>query len=141
MPARVLLIDDDPGLSEVIELLLSREGYGVERAGTLKAGIARSGAAGIDLVITDLKLPDGTGLDANREIRGVHPTLRYTMRACAPKGPSFPCSAARWRAMRRKRSSSGTHARRAAPGKGSFGRPAAARCSSTKSPSSRRRSR
>src|SRR5438876_6949825 len=75
MPARVLLIDDDPGLSEVIELLLSREGYGVERAGTLKAGIARSGAAGIDLVITDLKLPDGTGLDAIREIRGVHPAL------------------------------------------------------------------
>src|SRR5438552_11452244 len=79
MPARVLLIDDDPGLSEVIELLLSREGYGVERAGTLKAGIARSGAAGIDLVITDLKLPDGTGLDAIRKIRGVHPALPIIM--------------------------------------------------------------
>src|SRR5438309_8276466 len=79
MPARVLLIDDDPGLSEVIELLLSREGYGVERAGTLKAGIARSGAAGIDLVITDLKLPDGTGLDAIREIRGAHPALPIIM--------------------------------------------------------------
>jgi DNA-binding NtrC family response regulator len=79
MPARVLLIDDDPGLSEVIELLLSREGYGVERAGTVKAGIARSGAAGIDLVITDLKLPDGTGLDAIREIRGVHPALPIIM--------------------------------------------------------------
>src|SRR5437762_2564303 len=79
MPARVLLIDDDRGLSEVIELLLSREGYGVERAGTLRAGIARSGAAGIDLVITDLKLPDGTGLDAIREIRGVHPALPIIM--------------------------------------------------------------
>jgi DNA-binding NtrC family response regulator len=79
MPARVLLIDDDPGLSEVIELLLSREGYGVERAGTVKAGIARSGAAGIDLVITDLKLPDGTGLDAIREIRGAHPALPIIM--------------------------------------------------------------
>jgi DNA-binding NtrC family response regulator len=79
MPARVLLIDDDPGLSEVIELLLSREGYGVERAGTVKAGIERSGAAGIDLVITDLKLPDGTGLDAIREIRGMHPGLPIIM--------------------------------------------------------------
>src|SRR5436190_16469696 len=79
MPARVLLIDDDPGLSEVIELLLSREGYGVERAGTLKAGIARSGAAGIDLVITDLKLPDGTGLDAIRAIRAGHPDLPIIM--------------------------------------------------------------
>jgi DNA-binding NtrC family response regulator len=79
MPARVLLIDDDPGLSEVIELLLSREGYGVERAGTVKAGIERSSAAGIDLVITDLKLPDGTGLDAIREIRGMHPGLPIIM--------------------------------------------------------------
>src|SRR3989442_11766838 len=79
MPARVLLIDDDPGLSEVIELLLSREGYGVERAGTLKAGIARSGAAGVDLVITGLKLPDGTGLDAVREIPRAHPPLPLIM--------------------------------------------------------------
>ena len=45
MPARVLLIDDDPGLSEVIELLLSREGYGVERAGTVKAGLERIGGS------------------------------------------------------------------------------------------------
>src|SRR2546426_12773891 len=95
MPARVLLIDDDPGLSEVIELLLSREGYGVERAGTLKAGIARSGAAGVDLVINDLKLPGGTGLDAIREIGGVHPGPPLSMitshssmqRAVAPLRP------------------------------------------------------
>src|SRR2546426_9656902 len=79
MPARVLLIDDDPGLSEVIELLLSREGYGVGRAGTLKAGIARRGAAGVDLVITDLKLPDGTGPHAIREIRRVPPALPIIM--------------------------------------------------------------
>ena len=79
MRARVLLIDDDPGLSEVIELLLSREGYGVERAGTLKAGIERSGAAAIDLVITDLKLPDGTGLDAIGAIRQSRPELPIIM--------------------------------------------------------------
>src|SRR6266513_1722426 len=79
MRARVLLIDDDPGLSEVIELLLSREGYGVERAGTLKAGIERSGAAAIDLVITDLKLPDGTGMDAIGAIRQSRPELPIIM--------------------------------------------------------------
>jgi len=79
MPARVLLIDDDPGLSEVIELLLSREGYGVERAGTVKGGLERIGGSEIDLVITDLKLPDGTGLDAIREIRGMHPGLPIIM--------------------------------------------------------------
>jgi DNA-binding NtrC family response regulator len=76
---RVLVIDDDPGLSEVIELLLAREGYAAERAGTVKAGLERVGTGDIDLVITDLKLPDGTGLDAIRSVRAAHPELPVIM--------------------------------------------------------------
>jgi DNA-binding NtrC family response regulator len=78
-PARVLVIDDDPGLAEVIQLLLSREGYAAERAGTVKAGLERLGAAQTDLVITDLKLPDGTGLDVIGAVRGLHPGLPVIM--------------------------------------------------------------
>ncbi len=77
--ARVLVIDDDPGLAEVIELLLEREGYAAERAATVKAGLERTSAVDFDLVITDLKLPDGTGLDAIRRIRGIHPELPMIM--------------------------------------------------------------
>src|SRR5439155_321126 len=62
-------IDADPGLSEVVELLLTREGYAVARAGTVKAGLERIRRARTDLVITDLRLPDGTGLDAIAAIR------------------------------------------------------------------------
>jgi DNA-binding NtrC family response regulator len=76
---RILVIDDDPGLSEVIQLLLSREGYAAERAGTLKAGLQRIEAAEVDLVVTDLKLPDGTGLDAIRMIRERHPRVPIIM--------------------------------------------------------------
>ena len=79
MSERVLVIDDDPGLSEVIGMLLEREGYGVERAGTLKEGISCVEAGELDLVITDLKLPDGTGLDAIAAIRGRHPALPIIM--------------------------------------------------------------
>jgi DNA-binding NtrC family response regulator len=78
-PARVLVIDDDPGLAEVIQLLLAREGYAAERAGSVKAGLERVGAAEMDLVVTDLKLPDGTGLDAIRAIRELHPELPIIM--------------------------------------------------------------
>src|SRR5687768_4744946 len=78
-PARVLVIDDDPGLAEVIELLLAREGYAAERAGTVKAGLERIETGDIDLVITDLRLPDGTGLDAIRDIRGAHAGLPVIM--------------------------------------------------------------
>jgi DNA-binding NtrC family response regulator len=79
MNERILVVDDDPGLSEVIGLLLEREGYAVRLAATLKEGLAvvESGAA--DLVVTDLKLPDGTGLDVINAIRSRRPTLPIIM--------------------------------------------------------------
>ena len=74
-PPRVLLIDDDPGLPEVIELLLSREGYDALHAATVKDGLDRVAAAAPDVVITDLKLPDGTGLDVIQHLQRERPEL------------------------------------------------------------------
>ena len=71
----VLVIDDDPGLAEVIELLLSREGYEPLHAGTVRDGLARVAGAAPDVVLTDLKLPDGTGLDVIRQVRKERPEL------------------------------------------------------------------
>jgi DNA-binding NtrC family response regulator len=72
MPApraeRVFVIEDDPGVSEVMQLLLSREGYVVEAAATVKEGLRRVASGDWDLVVTDLKLPDATGLDVVRLI-------------------------------------------------------------------------
>ncbi|HEX6317501.1 MAG TPA: sigma-54 dependent transcriptional regulator [Burkholderiales bacterium] len=79
MKGRLLLIDDDPGLSEVIGMLLEREGYGFERAGTVQAGLECIRASELDLVITDLRLPDGTGLDVIRASRARHPELPLVM--------------------------------------------------------------
>jgi len=72
---RILVIDDDPGLAEVIELLLSREGYHALHAGTVKDGLARVADGSPEVVITDLKLPDGTGLDVIERVRAEHPEL------------------------------------------------------------------
>ena len=79
MKERVLLIDDDPGVSEVIGLLLEREGYGVQRAGTVKEAIGRVEAGELDVVVTDLKLPDGTGLEVIGAIRARRPGLPIIM--------------------------------------------------------------
>jgi len=79
MNERILVIDDDPGLSEVIGILLEREGYGVEIAGTVKAGLERLGASAADAVVTDLKLPDGTGLDVIAGVRARRPRLPIIM--------------------------------------------------------------
>jgi DNA-binding NtrC family response regulator len=76
---RVLLVDDDPGLSEVIGILLEREGYGVEYASTVKTGLERIDEPNVDLVVTDLKLPDGTGLDVIAGVRARRPRLPIIM--------------------------------------------------------------
>jgi len=75
----ILLVDDDPGLSEVMDLLLTREGYVVKRAGTVKAALECVGDREIDLVVTDLKLPDGTGLNVIAATRASRPALPIIM--------------------------------------------------------------
>lgn len=76
---RVLVVDDDPGLAEVIELLLTQEGYAGERAGSVREALESLAAAEPDLVVTDLKLPDGTGLDVVERVRRERPDLPVIM--------------------------------------------------------------
>ncbi len=62
----ILVVDDDPGFRRLLETILKGEGYEVEEAGS--AGEARRAGARrrFDLVISDLKLPDGDGLQVLR---------------------------------------------------------------------------
>jgi two-component system response regulator PilR (NtrC family) len=68
---RLLVVDDEPDLRTLYELTLIREGYDVESAGTLAEGWALlrdSRPGGFQLVITDMRLPDGSGLDLLRRM-------------------------------------------------------------------------
>ena len=60
---RLLVVDDEPDLRTLYELTLMREGYDVESAGTVGEGWAALQASSYDLLITDMRLPDGTGLE------------------------------------------------------------------------------
>ena len=62
----ILVVDDDPGFRKLLETILSGEGYPVETAA--KVGDARRLCATrtFSLVISDLKLPDGDGLDVQK---------------------------------------------------------------------------
>ena len=61
--ARILVIDDEPDLRTLYELTLLREGYHVDAAGTVAAAQLQLADKRFDAVITDMRLPDGTGLD------------------------------------------------------------------------------
>ena len=66
---RVLVADDELSMREFLELLLTREGYEVVLAGSAKEAEERLKAADIDLVISDLKLGEDSGLSVLRTAR------------------------------------------------------------------------
>jgi PAS domain S-box-containing protein len=72
---RVLIVEDHEDTANVLEWLLKREGYRIEVARTLRAATALLDQPW-DLVITDLGLPDGSGLDLGREIAKKRPRPR-----------------------------------------------------------------
>ena len=63
----VLLVEDDPAISEPLARALGREGYDVRAHATGAEALAD--VLGVDLVVLDLGLPDMYGLDVAREIR------------------------------------------------------------------------
>ena len=67
-PARILVIDDEPDLRTLYELTLLREGYRVEAAADLHQAREQLSAHRFDAVITDMRLPDGLGLELLREL-------------------------------------------------------------------------
>jgi two-component system response regulator PilR (NtrC family) len=66
--ARILVIDDEPDLRTLYELTLLREGYRVEAAGDLQQARQQLSEHQFDAVITDMRLPDGLGLELLRDM-------------------------------------------------------------------------
>jgi two-component system response regulator PilR (NtrC family) len=66
--ASVLVVDDEADIRELLELTLVRMGLAVESAANLAEARALLGAKRFDLCLTDMRLPDGEGLDLVRHI-------------------------------------------------------------------------
>ncbi|WP_371555916.1 response regulator [Streptomyces longwoodensis] len=82
-PARILVVDDDPTVAEVVTGYLDRAGYVVDRAGDGPAALARAAGHRPDLVVLDLMLPGMDGLEVCRRMRadsGPVPVIMLTAR-------------------------------------------------------------
>lgn len=81
MPLRVVLVDDHEVVRNGIKALLAEtpDVSVVGEAGTVKDGIARVEWARPDVVIMDVRLPDGSGIEATREIRARLPNTQVLM--------------------------------------------------------------
>ena len=63
----ILIVDDEPAIRESLAFALRRDGFAIAEAASLREAQARTDGA--DLVILDLVLPDGNGLDFLRALR------------------------------------------------------------------------
>jgi len=63
------VVDDEPDLRTLYELTLLREGYRVETAGSVQEGRAQLQERHFDVVITDMRLPDGIGMELLLQLR------------------------------------------------------------------------
>jgi two-component system response regulator PilR (NtrC family) len=70
--ARILVVDDEPDLRTLYELTLLREGYQVDTAGDLQQARALLAEHPFDVLITDMRLPDGLGLSLITELKADH---------------------------------------------------------------------
>ena len=64
MAQKILIVEDNPDLSQLLALYLSNAGYEISRARNLAEGISKALTERPDLIITDLHLPDMTAVDA-----------------------------------------------------------------------------
>ncbi len=64
----LLVVDDEPDLRTLYELTLLREGYDIETASSVEEALSHLAARTYSAVITDMRLPDGTGLDVLRRL-------------------------------------------------------------------------
>lgn len=70
MPTKLLVIDDDAAVTELLALLLKSHGYDVSAVNNGPDGIIILREKKIDLVILDLMMPDMDGWDVCRKVRG-----------------------------------------------------------------------
>ena len=83
---RLLLVDDDTRLAAMLGDYLRGHGYEVDLAGTLAAGREQLQHGSYDLLLLDLMLPDGDGLDLTRELRADGPTRRLPLLMLTARG-------------------------------------------------------
>ena len=82
--ARVLVVDDERSMQEFLEIFLRSEGFGAATAGDLDSAMLQLESDDFDVVITDIQMPGGTGLDLLRKVQDLSPeTVVIVMTAYA----------------------------------------------------------
>ena len=79
MAARILIVEDNRLVTDAYTVLLEQAGYQVRAARSVAEAIEIGMTTRIDLVLLDLRLPDGSGIDVLDALRGHHRLPRATL--------------------------------------------------------------
>ena len=82
----VLLVDDEAGVRKLLRKVLEAGGYAVLEAGNGREALARIRQRPVDLMLTDLVMPEKEGLDTIRELRSQYPGVRVIAMSGAFEG-------------------------------------------------------
>jgi two-component system response regulator PilR (NtrC family) len=78
-PSRILVVDDERSMREFLEIFFRREGYDVTPTDSVETALLAMDADDYDIVITDIQMPDRSGLELLREINEVAPQTPVIM--------------------------------------------------------------
>lgn len=76
---KILIIDDEDKIRSLLSKIIALEGFEVFQASNLKLGYKRLEISDIDLVICDVKLPDGSGVDFSQTIKERFPAIEVIL--------------------------------------------------------------
>ena len=74
-PPRILVLDDEPGVRQLFESVLSADGYEVTSAGTSQHALRLLKYGKFDVAIMDLSLHDCDGFELIKQVREAHPSI------------------------------------------------------------------
>ena len=78
---KILIIDDEEKLRTLMARIIGLEGFEVLQAGDCKSGLKKLEQQDIDIVLCDVKLPDGNGVDMAAQIKEKYPHIRLSRMA------------------------------------------------------------
>jgi len=90
----ILILEDDPANSEMMQVLLEEEGYATLSAGTAAAGLELAGSCKPSLILLDLRLPDMDGLEVARRLKSDPDTRSIPVVAVTAQAMSGDCERA-----------------------------------------------
>src|SRR2546425_1152254 len=67
--AKILIVDDERSIRELLEIFLKKEGFNVTSAASAREGLAHVKASDFDVIISDIKMGEMSGIDLLRELR------------------------------------------------------------------------